>query len=198
MDIHRLQWPPRNRIGTQLERSFEYAKSIHIPHAIEGWADEHVTHPSYMYPEPYRRFSWLQYLKESTRIPIALVNEVVWVRGTMGLYRCMRNHTSLQREAAGFHPGSLQENNRLFESRQPGRSPCRQGIKGLCRSSNPTSGAFQPRGASLKDGLLLERKNVTTGGKSSPQVAVMSHSSKLARDAEKDWLVRSENHRMFS
>jgi hypothetical protein len=40
---------------------------------------------SKMYPEPYRRWSWRQYLKESTRIPIALVKEVVRGRGSMGL-----------------------------------------------------------------------------------------------------------------
>ena len=183
---------------TQLERSFEYAKSIHIPHAIEGWADEHVTHPSYNVSGAIQTFFVGAIPKRINKDSYRAGKRGGLGRGSMGLYRCMRNHTSLQRGAAGFHVGSLQENNRLFEPRQPGRSPCRQGIKDLCRSSNPTSGAFQPRGASLKVGLLLERKNVTRCGKSFAAGSGNDSFFEARRHAEKDWLVRSENHRMFS
>src|SRR5262245_7127808 len=53
-------------------------------------------------------FVGLQYLgiNQAKMNPIALSDELVSIL-VAGFYRCMRNHTYLQREAAGFHPGSL-------------------------------------------------------------------------------------------
>jgi len=85
---------------------FESAEEIHRPHGAEGRADP--TRRLYSMRSHTEVFVGLQYLgiNQAKMNPIALSDELVSIL-VAGFYRCMRNHTYLQREAAGFHPSSL-------------------------------------------------------------------------------------------